>query len=324
MTISKADEFIKISIHIIRQIHESVPFDIYVKRAEGKYTKLFHKLHLVDHELLQRYQNEKGIKSLYVHNNEHKTYRYYVEKILELALQEPKKSSPIKLSGIVAEMSSLAISEIYVQTGIDTKVLNWADKAMRGCVKVLSEDPKALIRIIEALKTHPHTFKHSMMTALFSMMLSRKLRYTSEKSLLNVGMGGLLHDIGLCVLPMGIEFKEQPTPQEWKSIKEHPQIGYQMLETLKSVSSEVRTIVMQHHERMNGCGYPNNTHGQDIFTLSKLVAIADNFTEKIIIREINHEPISVMNALALMNEDQGHFDPEMLKAFSNIFSRKLS
>ncbi len=323
MSFITSDEYIKISIHIIRQIHDKVPFDIYVKRAEGKFTKLFHKHHLVDHDLLMRYQNEKGVKALYVSNDEHKTYRYYVEKILEMALEDPKKSAPAKLTGIVAEMSSLAIAEIYVQTGIDAKVLTWAEKSMRGCVKILSEDPKSLIRVIEALKTHPHSFKHAIMTSLFSMLLARELRFTSERTLLNVGMGGLLHDMGLCMLPAGMEFKEQPSPQEWKEIKEHPQLGYQMLESLKGVTREVRTIVLQHHERVNGCGYPNNMHGPEIFPLAKLVAIADAFAEKIVSREVHKESISVMDALALMNEDQGHFDKEMLEKFENIFSKKV-
>ena len=64
-------------------------------------------------------------------------------------------------------------------------------------------------------------------------------------------------------------------------------------------------------------------HGPEIFPLAKLVAVADSFAEKIVAREVHKESISVMDALALMKEDQGHFDKEMLEKFENIFARKI-
>ncbi len=139
-----------------------------------------------------------------------------------------------------------------------------------------------------------------------------------------MGLGGLVHDIGMAMLPPDIEFKETWTAEEWKMIKEHPHLGYRMLEGVKSISSEVRRIVLEHHERPNGNGYPNNLHGPNIFTLAKIVAIADAFSEKIVLREHKGETIFAADALALMREEQGRFDEKMFGVFSNMFIKKAA
>ncbi|MBF0298388.1 MAG: HD domain-containing protein [Oligoflexia bacterium] len=317
--IEDSSEFIKISIEIIRQIQDVVPFDVYIERSDGIFTKLFHKRHPIDHEMLRRYHKEKNVANLYVHTGEHKTYRYCVEKILDSALSDIKKLSPEKLTETISEMANLTITEIYLTTEINKKVMEWAGKSITGCITLLGQNPRALLRVIEALKTHQNMLKHSMMTCIFSMLLIKKVGYDSERTLMMLGLGALLHDIGMAMLPFEWEFKPDMTVEQWKQIKEHPQLGYRMLESITSVKQEVRTIVLQHHEQPNGMGYPSNRYGGDIYYLSKVVSIADCFCDKILRHEEDEQSMSLLEALASMREEVGRFDDQLFQHFQKLF-----
>ena len=68
------------------------------------------------------------------------------------------------------------------------------------------------------------------------------------------------------------------TPEQWKEIKTHCELGKRQLDMVKGIRPEVLSIVMQHHEQPNGKGYPNNLTGNQIFHPAKIVAIADGFS----------------------------------------------
>ncbi|MBF0315871.1 MAG: HD domain-containing protein [Oligoflexia bacterium] len=312
-------EFVRISIAIILQVNEKVPFDIYIERSEGIFTKLFHKNNPIDQEMLLRYQNEKHVTALYVHNLEHKTYRYYVEKILELALSDPRNTPHDKLTAAVSEVASLAMAEIYLSTEVSKKILDWAGKSVNGCIALLGQNPKSLAKVLESLKAHPAMLKHSVTTCIFSMVIIKQIGYDSDRTLMLLGLGALLHDIGMSLLPNDWEFKPDLTPDQWRQIKEHPQLGHRMLEDLNFVKTEVRTIVLQHHEQPNGMGYPNNFFNKDIYYLAKIVSIADSFSEKILPREYRPAPMTALQALASMREETGRFDDEIFKHFEKLF-----
>ncbi len=87
------------------------------------------------------------------------------------------------MSSAVSEMATLALAEIYINSKVETKVIDWASKSIQGCMKILSEEPKSLVRVLESLKAHPHTLRHAIMTSVFSMILVKQIGYDSERTL---------------------------------------------------------------------------------------------------------------------------------------------
>ncbi|MGE0615297.1 MAG: HD-GYP domain-containing protein [Bacteriovoracia bacterium] len=310
-------QFIEISPPIFRKIAGQLPFDIYLRRAEGTYTKIFPKGERVDVDRLLNYEGK--IDAFYVTQPDYRQYLLYVERMATEFCTKPKSSSPDEILAIVKELTTHTMLEISIKMQVDSLSLAHASQVVRGCIEALYRDPQTLVKVFVQMSKHPYVIRHSITSAIFALLLAKAGKLESEKTLANVGMGALLHDLGMSRLSFDAEDKDDLSAQDWKDLKEHPQIGSRLLDAVKGVSTEVRTIVMQHHEQPNGLGYPNGIRDKEIFLLAKIVAIADSFSALTSKRPFRTEPCTPTKALEIMSEDRGKFDPQLLKAFTKIF-----
>lgn len=158
---------------------------------------------------------------------------------------------------------------------------------------------------------------HSLRVSEVSYKLS-KLLGLSHKDILQVKMAGLVHDIGHMAIDRRILLKPGVfTAQEYELIKFHPARGEELLNSIKELR-EIADIVGQHHERIDGTGYPKGLKGKDIKKTAKIISIAeaydsmvsDHFYKKAISREI---------AISKIMEEKGmQFDSELADIFIKI------
>ncbi|MDT3699938.1 MAG: HD domain-containing phosphohydrolase [Thermincola sp.] len=117
-------------------------------------------------------------------------------------------------------------------------------------------------------------YTHSIDVAIISLMIAEELGYT-EKELWNLGLGAFLHDVGKLLIPKPILQKPGPLNNaEMAFMRQHCEIGMSSLESL-SLPKECTDIVLQHHERLDGSGYPNGLKEDEICRSAKIVMIAD-------------------------------------------------
>ena len=99
-----------------------------------------------------------------------------------------------------------------------------------------------------------------------------------EERLAPLGVGLLLHDIGKLAVPPEILRKPGPlTDEEWKAMRAHPTLGFQILRKDDEISPLARAVVRSHHERWNGSGYPDKQSGAQIHQFARIAAVADVF-----------------------------------------------
>lgn len=121
-----------------------------------------------------------------------------------------------------------------------------------------------------------YTRGHSDRVAQYSILIGKKLGLSYE-DLETLRIGGLFHDIGKIGIPDNILLKTSKlTDSEYDEIKKHPSIGAYILENSK-IFADIIPIVLHHHERYDGKGYPNNLKGEDIPYMARIVAISDTF-----------------------------------------------
>ncbi len=93
-----------------------------------------------------------------------------------------------------------------------------------------------------------------------------------------LGVGLLLHDIGKLAVPAEILRKPGPlTDEEWKAMRAHPTLGFQILRKAEEISPLARAVVRSHHERWSGGGYPDGQSGTEIHQFARIAAVADVF-----------------------------------------------
>ncbi len=132
----------------------------------------------------------------------------------------------------------------------------------------------ALVGALEAKDRYTHG--HSASTMFHAIAVARRLGL-GEAELAEVQLGALFHDIGKIGIPETLLSKpSQLTTEEWTDVKKHPLIGANLLANVPALK-KVQPIILAHHERFDGTGYPNGLRGDQIPLPAQIIAVADAF-----------------------------------------------
>lgn len=120
-----------------------------------------------------------------------------------------------------------------------------------------------------------YQYRHAVNTAILSVATATASGF-SRQQVKDIAVGGLLADVGMLLVPEEILNKVgKLAPEELAEIHRHTQMGAELLERLSAISPVTLTILLQHHERLSGAGYPRHLKGQAISHAARVVAIAD-------------------------------------------------
>lgn len=167
-----------------------------------------------------------------------------------------------------------------------------------------------LMNMVEAVETKDvYTHGHSRRVALYAIAIATA--YASDYDIITLGKAADLHDIGKIVIP--IEILQKPgklTEEEYDIIKTHALESYNIL--LPVYGHEVAMIARQHHERLDGSGYPDGRKGDEISLNARIVAIADVFDALTCKRIYNSRPMSFDEALCYLEGLPSHYDSNLV------------
>jgi len=174
---------------------------------------------------------------------------------------------------------------------------------------------RALTSAIDA--RDPYTMGHSVRVGQLAMMLGRQLGM-EDKRLARLEVGGYLHDIGKIGIRDAVLLKPgRLTPEERKIIEEHPQIGLAILEHV-DLPREVVQFVEDHHERLDGSGYPRGLRDDQVSIQARIAAVADMY-DAVTSERPYRDPMSPGEALDLLRSESGRFlDPGVVQALSAV------
>jgi HD-GYP domain-containing protein (c-di-GMP phosphodiesterase class II) len=120
-----------------------------------------------------------------------------------------------------------------------------------------------------------YTFGHCVNVCVLCILIGLSLGFTREK-LRDMAVGALLHDIGKVVIPKEILAKsDKLSKEEFEIIKEHPSKGFEVIKKIKDVNIISAHVAYQHHERLDGSGYPRGLSGDEIHEFGSIAAVAD-------------------------------------------------
>jgi len=165
--------------------------------------------------------------------------------------------------------------------------------------------------------------KHSRRVSEYALIAANKLALSNEERQI-IEYGAVLHDIGLLSVPDSILNKrEKLTAEEWDVIRAHPVIGYNLLRGIPSLN-QVSKLILYHHERFDGKGYPCGLKGDTIPIGARVIAVADAF-DSMTVKHAYRAAMSPQNALAELSRCAGsQFCPTAVKAFSIGFLKTHS
>ncbi len=166
-----------------------------------------------------------------------------------------------------------------------------------------------------------YTYVHSLDTGVMSAFLGIGAKSFSERELIDLGKGAMLHDVGKIKVPRSIINKNgKLTDEEFDEIKKHPIYGKEILEKDFSFSENVLRLVSEHHERIDGLGYPNGLRDNQISKFGRIVSICDVYNA-VNTDRCYRKKFSPSDSYELILAGSGtSFDCKMVEVFKSTFS----
>lgn len=204
------------------------------------------------------------------------------------------------------------------------KGIIFQDKKILAVVKKvidnLLENGDLVIQLADLRGKDDYLFAHSVQCSIISTLVARQMGYSREH-LQIIATGAILHDIGMAFIPESILHKPGDlTKDEYETVKQHPFLGHEVFKKTSLYSSRAGSILLQHHERKKGQGYPKGLEGDAIYPLAQIVAIADMYDSLTSHRPFReafkpHEAVELLQGL-------GHelFDLKILREFLSIIA----
>lgn len=256
--------------------------------------------------------------------------RQYISRLHSLGIHSVAVNSLLPEAGhvplpedIVSEKTRMAAVEKVAKTFDsikETGTLNLKplSEVSHRLVDEMLASPCNLVQLTDIRAHDDYTFAHSVNVAVLSGMLG-SLKHLSASTLQTLVLGGLLHDIGKVAVP--VEILNKPgrlTSTEMSVIRMHPIVGRERLCVLKYPAAlELSLIAAQHHEHLDGHGYPYHLTGDHIHPYAKIVAIADVYDA--LTSQRSYKPAYRPHiARKLMGKcSDGQFDQQLLNLFFN-------
>lgn len=160
-----------------------------------------------------------------------------------------------------------------------------------------------------------YAYHSAVLSALTSSRLGQWMGI-SHNELMQVALAGLLHNIGNAKVDPALLLKaESLTDEEIESIRQHTTLGYNILKEIPSLNEGVKLAALQHHEKIDGSGYPFAVQGDQIHQYAKIIAVTDIFHAMTLHRVFKkgQSPYAVLEQLA--EESFGKLDPECVQTF---------
>lgn len=154
---------------------------------------------------------------------------------------------------------------------------------------------------------------HSVNTTIMALAIGDFLKLPPHR-LIELGMATILHEIGMIKLPNSMYLSNKVfTPQERNVMMTHTDIGYRILKAF-NLSENVALGALEHHERIDKSGYPNQLGGDDISLYARIIAVVCSYESQVRKRPYKKEKIAHNSILQLLSQDRTKYDENIIKA----------
>lgn len=277
---------------------EDIPFEAsHLKNLQrsGRHSVL---ISAADHERYQQYLRDNLTTILnderYVVRERLATLNLVVRDVLAEAFEQGRRQAPQ-----VEKMRELAATSV--------EMLSRDDYVARDLLGVLHHDYQ--------------TFTHSTGVAFHCVVLAKALGISNPDTLRDIALGGFLHDLGKLEIPERILNKpDRLTPQEFDVVRQHPRTGFERLAMRDDVSRAQLMMVYQHHERVDGGGYPVGCMRHELHDWARICTVVDVFEALTSDRPYRHR-LPLRQIVKIMDRGAGKkFDEDMLKCWKNTIA----
>jgi len=253
-----------------------------------------------------------GIQDLFIDESQKRSYERYLRLHEETPEIDPDLEPRFRIRQ-VQDIGQHLVESCFLSE-IDTRVMNKIEGVAKELVTCLRDDPKSVHHIQSLAEYDLYTYVHSVGVGTLTAAIAMRMGLDDPEELRMYALGGILHDVGKKLVPLAVLNKPGPLlPEEWEQMRAHPTTGFELLKSL-DLRKEVFEIVSQHHEKLDGSGYPDGLGGSEIPVHVQVATVADIFNALTTTR-CYHRKRSRFEALMFMKHHlRGKISPDVFKA----------
>ena len=236
---------------------------------------------------------------------------------------EPCHIAPVTLEEELATAKKLyvqsrsAMLEMFSHARMGRAItVDKADTLVDDIRQSIARHPNAFISLVRLKNANEYTYMHCVAVCALMIAVAQQLELSPEL-VHQAGLAGLLHDVGkLAVSATLLNKPGKLTADEFAIIRQHPELGAQLLRTSVPVCELVLDVCLHHHEKIDGTGYPFGLAGDEISMAARMGAICDVY-DAVTSNRPYKDPWTPAMALGRMGQWQGHFDERLMGVFIN-------
>lgn len=211
--------------------------------------------------------------------------------------------------------------QLWLKKAVDIDLIAGSFSALvSNVLEDIIKQKEAVSLLSDIVCFDTYVFHHSLNVTIYTLSLGKAMGLSKEE-LHKLGMGALLHDIGKMAVSEHILNKTGSlTPEEFEEMKQHTVAGFEMLRKSHTISLLTAHCAFQHHERINGSGYPRRITGGEIHPFAKMIGIADVF-DAVTSHRVYRKAMLPHEGLELLYSGAGTlFDQQMVDTFSRTIA----
>ena len=292
---------------------------IYTYPKYNLYKSIGLKFEIKDHQRLIN----AGTDYVYIAFKDHNDYYNAVDNSLNTIIDDKKIALRKKCEILYATTLALA-SEITNQKPCQANV-DKAQKVIDSTVKLILKNPSAF-RHLFAISNHDfYTATHSTNVCVMLTCFASSIGINDQNVLKDIGIGALLHDSGKIFVPGEIlNYEEKLNEEQLEIVKSHAEKGGMHLRAFTDLPEEVVRMSEEHHERIDGTGYPRQLRGKQISVFGRMLAIVDTFEAMTSMRPYRDSCMSVEQAIDMISDmAPSQLDEKIVEPFCSFVENSL-
>jgi putative nucleotidyltransferase with HDIG domain len=263
------------------------------------------------------YLMSKGIGGIYVREGEPDADELelqipqYTREVIEKTRVEDR--AKVKISESVKKRVGEGIQYLYSNTDSEN-FAETSENVSDELMKAIFDNDAVAIDIGNLKVSDEYTFKHSVDVATMAMIIGKKYGLNKQE-IREIGLSGLLHDVGKSKIPLEVLNKPaRLTDEEFALMKQHSLFGFQILKDRHQFSDGVMMGVLQHHEKLNGKGYPMGVTAEKIHKYAKIISVADVY-DALVTERPYKSGFPKSDAVEMIMAMTGELDIEAMQSF---------
>ena len=263
---------------------------------------------------------------LYIKIEDNLDFLRYVEECRSTTGQDKSlQQSIIENKMIDVRRQTQQVFDSIIDMRISDKIIQKSTQVVQDIVSSLLDNEAVITLLMKMINMDGSYLNHAISVSMVSTALGKHMEL-SNLSISTLSLAALFHDIGHFKLPSRVLHSKDMSGDELEQFKTHTNQGQEILDELNyngfKIPTEVEIVALQHHEKFNGCGYPNRKKGRQeengldgIHIYSRIVAIADAYCELV---ERSPNKIPSPEIFARLLKQDGSFDPAILSRFKDL------